>query len=66
MHRATLARNVELCMTDVLIQLLEDVGLLGTELTELILEQFEKFEKVTNQKDLQDLFSNLFLFKGIN
>lgn len=33
-------------MTDVLIQLLEDVGLLGTELTELILEQFEKFEKV--------------------
>lgn len=45
-NRATLARNVELCMTDVLIQLIEDVGLLGPELTELILEQFDKFEKV--------------------
>lgn len=45
-YRATLARNVELCMTDVLIQLIEDVRILGPELTELILEQFDKFEKV--------------------
>jgi hypothetical protein len=33
-------------MTDVLIQLIEDVGLIGPELTELILEQFDKFGKV--------------------
>ncbi|KAI9341067.1 hypothetical protein BD770DRAFT_210053 [Pilaira anomala] len=45
-EKATLARNVELCMTDVLIQLIEDVRILGPELTELILEQFDKFEKV--------------------
>ncbi|KAI8080901.1 armadillo-type protein [Thamnidium elegans] len=32
-------------MTDVLIQLIEEVRILGPELTELILEQFEKFEK---------------------
>ncbi|KAI8646023.1 armadillo-type protein [Parasitella parasitica] len=43
--KATLRRNVELCMTDVLIQLIEDVGILGQEMTELILEQFERFEK---------------------
>lgn len=42
-----MARNVELCMTDILIQLIEDVGILGAEVTELILEQFDKFEKVT-------------------
>lgn len=41
-----MARNVELCMTDILIQLLEDVGILGAEITELILEEFEKFDKV--------------------
>lgn len=46
MYRATLARNVELCMTDVLIQLIEDVGVSSPELTELILEQFEKYDKV--------------------
>jgi hypothetical protein len=34
-------------MTDILIQLIEDVGILGAEVTELILEQFDKFEKVT-------------------
>lgn len=33
-------------MTDVLIQILEDVKILGTEITEYILEQFEKFDKV--------------------
>lgn len=45
-EKAVLARNVELCMTDVLIQILEEVKILGSEITELILEQFEKFEKV--------------------
>ncbi|KAI9485716.1 MAG: armadillo-type protein [Benjaminiella poitrasii] len=44
-EKDALARNVELCMTDVLIQLIDDVGVLGPELTELILEQFEKHEK---------------------
>lgn len=44
--RATLPRNVELCMTDVLIQLIEDVNILGQEMTELILEQFDRFDKV--------------------
>lgn len=39
-------RNVELCMTDVLIQLIEDVNILGQEMTELLLEQFERFDKV--------------------
>ncbi|CEP19463.1 hypothetical protein [Parasitella parasitica] len=43
--KASLPRNVELCMTDVLIQLIEDVGILGQEMTELILEQFERFDK---------------------
>lgn len=45
-NRATLPRNVELCMTDVLIQLIEDVNILGQEMTELILEQFDRFDKV--------------------
>ncbi|CAO3633172.1 unnamed protein product [Mucor fragilis] len=43
--KATLPRNVELCMTDVLIQLIEDVNILGQEMTELILEQFDRFDK---------------------
>ncbi|EPB84270.1 hypothetical protein HMPREF1544_08990 [Mucor circinelloides 1006PhL] len=43
--KATLPRNVELCMTDVLIQLIEDVNILGQEMTELLLEQFERFDK---------------------
>ncbi|KAL9541955.1 hypothetical protein MBANPS3_008853 [Mucor bainieri] len=43
--KATLPRNVELCMTDVLIQLIEDVNILGQEMTELILEQFDQFDK---------------------
>lgn len=46
LYRATLPRNVELCMTDVLIQLIEDVGILGQEMTELILEQFDTYDKV--------------------
>lgn len=33
-------------MTDVLIQLIEDVGILGQEMTELILEQFDTYDKV--------------------
>ncbi|KAI8348451.1 armadillo-type protein [Choanephora cucurbitarum] len=41
----SLARNVELCMTDVLIQLIDDVGISSPEFTEIILEQFDKFEK---------------------
>lgn len=43
--KATLPRNVELCMTDILIQLIEDVGILGQEMTELILEQFDTYDK---------------------
>lgn len=38
-------------MTDVLIQLIEDVGILGQETTELIMEQFERYNKV-RQKDV--------------
>lgn len=55
-NRAGLARNVELCMTDVLIQLIEEVRILGPELTELILEQFEKFEKVKKKERLNCTF----------
>jgi hypothetical protein len=35
-------------MTDILIQLVEDVGISSPELTELILEQFENHEKGSN------------------
>jgi hypothetical protein len=41
-----LARNVEICMTDILIQLIEDVGILGSEIASMVVEQFERFEKV--------------------
>ncbi|KAI8087857.1 armadillo-type protein [Gilbertella persicaria] len=44
-EKGTLARNVELCMTDVLIQLIDDVGAMSAEFTELILDQFDKFDK---------------------
>ncbi|KAI8988168.1 armadillo-type protein [Mycotypha africana] len=44
-ERAVLPRNVEFCMTDIIIQMIEDVNISAPELTELILEQFDKYEK---------------------
>ncbi|OAD78951.1 hypothetical protein PHYBLDRAFT_76970 [Phycomyces blakesleeanus NRRL 1555(-)] len=42
---ADLPRNVQVCMTDILIQLVEEVGALSQEVIELILDQFTAKEK---------------------
>ncbi|KAI8992505.1 armadillo-type protein [Pilobolus umbonatus] len=46
--KSNTARNVQLCMTDILIQLIADVGALSQESMELILEQFGKYTKTSN------------------
>ncbi|KAG1456183.1 hypothetical protein G6F55_006644 [Rhizopus delemar] len=41
----SLPRNVQVCMTDILIQIVDEVGVSGQEVVELIFEQFVKHEK---------------------
>lgn len=41
-HRADVARDVQVCMTELLAQLVEEVGPIPTDIVEIILEQFEK------------------------
>lgn len=45
-NSASLPRNVQVCMTDILIQIVDEVGVSGQEVVELIFEQFIKHEKV--------------------
>lgn len=51
-------------MTDVLIQLIEDVGILGQEMTELILEQFDTYDKV-KKRSLYNFEHEINMFLGI-
>lgn len=43
---SSLPRNVQVCMTDILTQIIDEVGISGQEVIELIFEQFVKHEKV--------------------
>jgi sister-chromatid-cohesion protein PDS5 len=45
-NSTSLPRNVQVCMTDILIQIVDEVGVSGQEVVELIFEQFIKHEKV--------------------
>lgn len=60
-YRGNLSRAVELCMTDVLIQLIEDVGLSDPESVKIILDQFEEHDKVNEslQSDILSVFADI-------
>ncbi|KAF7727823.1 hypothetical protein EC973_006936 [Apophysomyces ossiformis] len=46
--RSDLPRNVQVCMTDILVQISQEVGPLSQETVELLLEQFTEENKIKN------------------
>ena len=50
-------------MTDILIQLIEDVGILGQEMTELILEQFDTYDKVKKKVYIISSMKLMYFFR---